>query len=227
MTRDCGRPLHDRVRQLVRFRARYVQVHAKHCRRMSERGRDVVAVADERKGAPAQAAPALRQRQTIRERLTRVFLVGERVHDAQPRRGGRHPFDTRVRIRAHDGAVHPALQIARDVLDRLAAAEGDVGGRLDRVASELAHRDLERRPRAQRRLLEQQRHVTAGERPRVRPPCRAIGLEPRGQVEACLQLGGTQIEDGEEAGRGPFGLPEGHGLPHRHAHVRYSALMRT
>ena len=108
-----------------------------------------------------------RMRQAVGQRLTRVFFVGERVDDPQPRRGGGERFEARLRVGADHRAVHPALEVARHVLDRLAAAERDVLGRLDDVAAELADRDLERRAGPERRLLEQQRDVPALERPDV------------------------------------------------------------
>ena len=71
--------------------------------------------------------------------------------------------------RPHDGGVDPSLEITRDVCDGLASAEGRVLRRFDHVAAELAHGDLERRSRAKRRLLEQQRDVLSSQRLLVRP----------------------------------------------------------
>ena len=78
-----------------------------------------------------------------------MLLVGERVDDVHARRGLRESSQTRLGERAHDRAVEPALEIARDVLDRFAAAERDVGRRLDHLAAQFADRDRERRSRAQ------------------------------------------------------------------------------
>ena len=74
-----------------------------------------------------------------------MLFVGERVDDPQPRRGGGECLEPRLRVGADHRAVHPALEVARDVLDGLAPAERDVLRRLDHVAAELADRDLERR----------------------------------------------------------------------------------
>ena len=63
-----------------------MHVHAEHRRRVRERHGDVVAVADVRDRAAAQRSPPFAQRQTIGERLARVLLVGQRIHDVQLRR---------------------------------------------------------------------------------------------------------------------------------------------
>ena len=72
-----------------------------------------------------------------------MFLVGQRVDDSQSRRGRGEPLDPMLAERADHDAEHPALEIARDVFQRLATAEDDVGWRLDDVAAELANRDHE------------------------------------------------------------------------------------
>ena len=74
--------------------------------------------------------------------------------------------------RADHDRVDPALEVAGDVVDRLAIGVHDVGGNLDDVAAELADADRERDARAQRRLLEQQADVLAVRaRARSAPAC--------------------------------------------------------
>jgi hypothetical protein len=80
---------------------------------------------------------ALLQRQEVGDRLARMLLVGERVDTcsaAPPRRTPEHL----LREGADDDRVDPALEIARDVGDRLAPAERDVRLQRDDVAAELA-----------------------------------------------------------------------------------------
>jgi hypothetical protein len=80
--------------------------------------RDVVAVADERQGAAGERAETLAEREEIRERLARVFLVGERVDDVEPPRGRANasrrdwanvrttaPYTQRSRLRATSAMV--------------------------------------------------------------------------------------------------------------------------
>ena len=117
-----------------------------------------------------------------------MLFVGERVDDAQTRSGGGEGFEPRLGIGADHGAMHPALEIARHVLDRLAPAERHVLRRLDHVAAELADRNLERRSGAQRRLLEQQRDVPAFERTDVRHARGPRALQLRRQLEARFEL---------------------------------------
>ena len=63
------------------------------------------------------------QRQHVRQRLTRMLLVGQRIDDVQARRGRGERRQPRLLERADDDAGDPALEVARDVLDGLAAAE--------------------------------------------------------------------------------------------------------
>ena len=74
------------------------------------------------------------------------------------------------------------------------------GCSVDHVPAELANRDLERRARAQRRLLEQHRDVAAAERVGRRrlAPERPVGLQLRGEIEAALEVGRIEVEDRQE-----------------------------
>ncbi len=87
---------------------------------------------------------------------------------------------------ADHGARHPAFEVAGDVGDGLARAERAFLRRHDHVAAELVHGDLERRARPQRRLVEQQRDVLAGQRLRRRRAASelALALQPRGELAA-------------------------------------------
>ena len=106
-----------------------------------------------------------------------------------------------LRERADDDRVDPALEVARDVGDRLALPERHVRLQRDDVAAELAHGDLERRARAQRRLLEQHRDVTAVERVARSAPARPSersAFSCARELEAALEIGGVEVEDREE-----------------------------
>ena len=187
------------MRQLVRFGARDVHVHAEHRRGVDERRRHVVAVADVRDRPPAQRPEPepLAKREEVGDGLARMFFVGERVHHVQaPRRGGEF-LEHLLRERPDDDPVDPSLQITGHVGDRLAASERHVGLQRHDVAAELAHRDLERRSRSQRRLVEEQRDVPPVERVGGRRMAaeRAIGLHLRRERQAVLEIGGVEIED--------------------------------
>ena len=129
--------------------------------------------------------------------------------------------EPRLREGADDGARHPALEIARDVLDRLAAAEDHVRRRFDDLAAQLAHGDDERDARAERRLLEEQRDVSAGQWRRLHRPSAALALERPRQSQQPIEPVGREIEDREKVLAGER-RSTGHGL-----HVRYSALIFT
>ena len=126
-----------------------------------------------------------------------MLFVGQRVDDAQPRRRVGEGFEPCLREGADHGAVHPALEVAGDVVDRLAAAERDVLRRLDDVAAELADGDLEGRAGAQRRLLEQQRDVLAFERTDVAhaaPRARAFNSAASSRQASSCDASKSRIE---------------------------------
>ena len=96
-----------------------------------------------------------------------MLLVGQRVDDVKLATGVRDDRGLLLRERANDQRPDPSLEVARDVLQRLANAFGELRGQMQRVAAELADGDFERGARAQRRLLEEQCHVQSGQRVRV------------------------------------------------------------
>jgi len=65
-----------------------------------DRGRHVVAVADERNRPAANRPEPLLQRQEIRDRLTGMLLVRKGVDDVQPRRRPGELFERLLRERA-------------------------------------------------------------------------------------------------------------------------------
>ena len=160
----------------------------------------------------AEAAPALVQRQEIGGRLARMLLVGQRVDHVQARRRLGELDDAVLAEGADHGARHPAFEVAGDVGDGLARAERAFLRRDDHVAAELVHGDLERRARPQRRLVEQQRDVLAGQRLRRRRAASqlALALQARRQLQQVREAGGVEVEhrqvvlgDAEAAARRP------------------------
>ena len=158
-----------RVRELVALGRRDVQGDAEHARRVRERRRDVVAVADEGHASVRGRSPhCSRRRIAVGERLTRVLLVGQRVDDVQARRriAPRSAARSCAKVRTTSARTQRSrLRATSSSGSRPPANSVD---RFSDVAAELFHRDLERRARPQRRLLEEQRHVRAVERPRGR-----------------------------------------------------------
>ena len=154
VTGDLAERLDGRGGQLVTGGRRDAHVDAQHRAGVRQRHGDVVAVADERQRRAFERAQAFPQRQHVGQRLARMFLVGERVDDVHRGRGFGKPIQPLLRERADDGAVEPALEVARDVLDGFPPAERDVGRRFDHFAAQFPDGDRERRARAQRRLLE-------------------------------------------------------------------------
>ena len=190
--------------------------------RVRQRRRDVVAVADVGQRAPVARTPVLADRHHVRQRLTRMFLVAERVDDAQHRcrRGERGQLV--VRVGPDDERLDPALEIPRHVLQRLAAAIGKLRRDVERIPAQLAHRNLEGRARPQRRLFEQHPHVGTAERIRGRRMVRqrTLRLQLHGQVEQPREAAGVEIENGEKVFRRRSRCGS-------RVHVRYSPLIRT
>ncbi len=130
-----------------------------------------------------------------------MLFVGERVDDAQPRRGVGEGLEPGLRECADHCGGDPALEVARHVVDRFPSAKRDVFGRLDGVAAELADGNLERGSRPQRRLLEEQRDVQAFERLFVRAVRGARRLELGRARKARRQLRRTEVQDRQELRR--------------------------
>ena len=143
----------------------------------------------------------LRQRQAVGQRLARMLIVRKSVDDPQPRRGVGERLEPALRVRPHDRAVDPALEVPGDVGDGLALAEDFLARRLDEIATELAYGNLEGRARPQRRLLEQERVVPPGQRLLVGHAGRTRRLELGRQPQARLQLPVRHVVDREESRR--------------------------
>ena len=129
-----------------------------------------------------------------------MLVVGQRVDDVKPARAGGELPEQTLREGADDHRIDPAFQAARDVRDRLPLTERDIRLQADRLAAELTNPHFERRSRAERRFLEEHRHVAAAEHVcgRGLRAERAIGLEARAQLEASLEVGRIQIENREK-----------------------------
>src|SRR5437867_4049905 len=104
-----------------------MKVRANECRGMRERCGHIVAVADKRDGATPRRTPMLLQRQEIRERLTRMLVVGEGIDHVEPACRSSELLEYELRKRADDDRFHPALEIAGDVTHCLPPAERHVG----------------------------------------------------------------------------------------------------
>ncbi len=137
-----------------------------------------------------------------------MLLIGEGIDDAKTRGRISERAQPLLCKRPDDGDCHPALEILRDITDRLTATQRDVVRRLNRVAAQLRDGNLERRPRAQRGLLEEHRHVEAVERLWVTAPRRTRSLERRGLRQAGGQFRWAEVQDREEPRR--HGSNDGH-----------------
>jgi hypothetical protein len=151
-----------------------------------------------------------------------MFLVAERVDDAQHRRRRGERCQLVVRVSPDDERLYPSLEIPRHVLQRLAAAVGKLRRNIQRISAEVADRYLERGAGPQRRFFEQHPDVGAAER--VGRRClvreRPFRLQLYGHVKQPLEAAGLEIEDGEKV----FGR---HSRRGSRVHVRYSPLIRT
>jgi hypothetical protein len=131
-------------------------------------------------------AEMLLQRQEVGDRLARMLFVGERVDDVQPRRRRREFLEDVLGKGPDDHAVHPALEVARHVGDRLALAEPCLGVVEEHhVAAHAQDADLEGHARAQRRLLKDQRQKLAAQRAGVSG---RIGLDVGGDRQQLARM---------------------------------------
>ncbi len=138
------------------------------------------------------------QREEIGERLARVLEFAQRVDDRHAR-VGRHLFDRRMFERAQHDNVDPALEVVRDVVERLARRQ-PVRRLIDkkRAAAQAVHARFKREARAQRRLFEEHHHLLAREHAaKIRRP----RLEHRRQVEELLNLSRREVVHGNQIAR--------------------------
>src|SRR5215475_14466298 len=143
----------------------------------------IVAVAHPRQLEPAEVDAALPEREEVCHGLARMLVIAESVDH---RHGG-------MLGQLHQGAmsedprrdaVDPAGEVPRHVGDRLAFAHADLlRGEIDGGASELNHAHLERHPRAEGWLLEDEREGPAAE-----------GCDPLARLHPGLELGGELEE---------------------------------
>ncbi len=161
-----------------------------------QRVRHVVAVAHESQLQRRHIAEALLEREVIGQGLARVLQLAEPVDDGHGR-VLRHVGDGRMLKGTQHDAVDPALQVVGDVGDLLARVNAagvlhEHGG-----AAQLADADLEGHAGAQRRLLEHEHELLAGQG--AAEPC-GSRLDPARHVEDLVDLGGRQVGDGYHVG---------------------------
>jgi len=159
-----------------------------------QRARDVVAVADVRQHAAVERAEGLAQRLQVGERLARMVLRRQHVHD-----GNSGMFGKAVDLVLVPGAQADHGGVAgehqRGVADRLAAGELQLVRAQDhRMPAEFEDAGLERRARARGRLVEDQRDGPAFERPRGQ----RRRLERGGALEQQGEAVGVQLCAGDE-----------------------------
>ena len=134
-----------------------------------------------------------------------MFAVAQRIDHMKLRGRRRKLFEQLLRKRPNDDRVDPPLDIARDVGNRFPFAERGIRLQRYHVAAELVHRNFERRTRAERRLLEQHRHVPAIERVRRRREAaeRSVRFHLRREIETAFELDRIEVEHREEIFSGP------------------------
>ncbi len=162
--------------------------------RFDERGGDVVAVADVDHPLFAERAARLFEGHEVGKDLAWVRAIGEAVDD-RFLGAGRELHQVCVAAHAGDDPVDVAIEDAGRIVDGFAPPELDVllaqGGRRP---AQPGDPDLERHPRAVRRLLEEHGDVTPRQRV-LRPPA---GLDGVGELQDRAQLGLIQIRDVQE-----------------------------
>ncbi len=183
----------------VVFRRADGAVRAQQRRGQHERVADVVAVADVGEVEAAQVAEALFEGHEVGNGLAGMLEVAEGVDDGDAR-VLRHFCDGLVGVSAQHDDLDPALDVARDVGQGFALAEGRLGlVDEERGAAEGVHRRLEGEARAQGGLLEEHDHLLRVERPAIRG---GVGLDVVGEREHAGQLGGGEVGDGAEIATG-------------------------
>jgi hypothetical protein len=129
-----------------------------------------------------------------------VFFIGERVDYPEARGCSREGFEPCLCVGPHDGAVHPPLEIASDVRDRFALAEySRAAARSLPPSSRTAIWKVER---AQRRFLEQESDVLAGERLSCGIPAACAALSSAAsRKQACNSSASGRLSRGISSAR--------------------------
>ena len=140
------------------------------------------------------------ERLDVGERLTGVLFVRQRIDHVQALGRLADLHEPILAERADDDRIDPALEVAGDVVNRLAVGVHDVGRNLHHVAAELAHADRERHARTQRGLFEEQADVASVERVcrRRAQPQRPLALEPHRQLDRLAKLLVAEVENRQE-----------------------------
>ena len=144
--------------------------------------RDVVAIPHESELEASEIAEVFLQREDVRQRLTGMETVAERVDHGQlgP---VRQLINGLLREGARHDAVGPAIEVACDVLQRFTVADGS--GSQNGVAAELLDCQFERHTGTQRGLFEQKTEILPLQG--LREPRRAF-LHLLREFKQCNQL---------------------------------------
>ena len=127
--------------------------------------RHIVSVAHIRQRNLLEIAEPLQQREVIRERLARMLHIAQRINHRN-RSVARHSVDGFLRERPQHDHVDPALQIVRNVAQRLPRIQSAL--RLvheHRRSAQARHSRFERQTCPQRWLLEKHHHLFSRQRP--------------------------------------------------------------
>src|SRR5271154_4482170 len=156
---------------------------------------DVVAVADVCELQSAQSAEAFFKREEIRERLTGMKTIGQRIYYRDtPVRG--EFIERLLGKNARDDSVHHALQIFCHIANRFALAEprGSVIKK-NGAAAQTRNADFESYARAERGFLEDHREKLTFERASI-----AVGprLNIGCQMEKLAYLRGAPFHAGQK-----------------------------
>ena len=158
-----------------------------------ERVADVVAVADVGEVEAGRGAEVLFEGHEVGQRLAGMLEVRERVDDGDARVGG-HLRDGVVRVGAQDDDVDPALDVAGDVGDGLALAEGRVGLiDEDGVAAHGVDAGLKAEAGAQAGFLKHEDHLLGVEGMAV---LARVALDVVAELEDGADFGAGEIGDG-------------------------------
>src|SRR5580700_4055005 len=158
---------------------------------------DIVSVANISELESAEGAEFFFEREKIGKRLAGVELIRERVDHRDASVGG-HFFEDFLLVDAGDDAMHPAIQVARDIGDGFARAERGRGLRVVKENDRAAHAldaYIKSDSGAKRRLFENQGDEFSGQRGSV--TARA-GFDFRGKLEQIARVRGTPFRSGEQ-----------------------------
>jgi hypothetical protein len=141
------------------------------------------------------------KRQKIRQGLTRMLIVRERIDDVQPWRSQRKLFELAMRVRADDDGCNPASRLSAMSPTASRLPKADIRLESDDVAAKSSRTAISNVVHVRRDAFSNNIATCLPESASAvgaSPTERAVGFQLRRQIEAAIEVCRLEIEDRQE-----------------------------